>query len=66
MDRLPSSRRRWLSRGATALAAVLIFAAVSAPEYVAAWSAAKEKPIYCVQRDQKMVSLTFDAAWADV
>ena len=66
LDKLPPARRRAVSGIATIMAAVMIFAAVSAPEYIAAWSADREKPIYCVQRDQKMVSLTFDAAWADV
>ncbi len=28
-------------------------------------SAARELPIYCVQRDDKVVSLTFDASWGD-
>ena len=28
-------------------------------------SAARELPIYCVQRNDKVVSLTFDAAWGD-
>ena len=28
-------------------------------------SAARELPIYCVQRSDKVVSLTFDAAWGD-
>ena len=28
-------------------------------------SAAQEHPIYCVQRNDKVVSLTFDAAWGD-
>lgn len=26
---------------------------------------ARQLPIYCVQRDQKVVSLSFDAAWGD-
>ena len=28
-------------------------------------SAARELPIYCVQRSDKVVSLTFDASWGD-
>ena len=27
--------------------------------------AARELPIYCVQRSDKVVSLTFDASWGD-
>ena len=28
-------------------------------------AAARELPIYCVQRSDKVVSLTFDASWGD-
>ena len=26
----------------------------------------RQLPIYCVQRDQKLASVSFDAAWGDV
>lgn len=32
---------------------------------VALYPAEKKLPIYCVQTDKKVVSLTFDAAWGD-
>ena len=28
-------------------------------------AAARQLPIYCVQRDQKLVSISFDAAWGN-
>lgn len=47
------------------LAAILIFTAVNVPAVIAASSAARQLPIYCVQRDQKLVSISFDAAWGN-
>ena len=46
-------------------AAVLIFAVVCNPKVVGASAAARKLPVYCVQRDGKYVSLTFDAAWGN-
>lgn len=44
---------------------LIIFAAVCSPLAVKASVANRELPIYCVQRDDKCVSLTFDAAWGN-
>ena len=35
------------------------------PASVTTAATERQLPIYCVQRDQKMVSLTFDAAWGN-
>ena len=48
------------------LAAVAIFCAVNVPAAITAAGSARQLPIYCVQRDQKLVSISFDAAWGDV
>lgn len=56
-------RRRWLTLGAAVLAAAAIFAAVNYPAAVSASAATRQLPIYCVQRDQKVCSISFDAAW---
>ena len=45
--------------------AALMFSAVNLPAAVGAATTNRQLPIYCVQRDQKMVSLSFDAAWGD-
>ena len=45
--------------------AVLLFAVVNVPAVVNASGSARQLPIYCVQRDQKVVSISFDAAWGD-
>ena len=58
-------RRRYLAVVACVLAAVVMFWAVNHPAVVGASAANRQLPIYCVQRDQKMVSLSFDAAWGD-
>ena len=48
-----------------AVAAAVMFGVVNHPAIVGASAATRELPIYCVQRDQKMASLTFDAAWGN-
>ena len=50
---------------ACVLAAGLMFAAVNSPLTVGAAAAKRQLPIYCVQRDQKMISISFDAAWGN-
>ena len=59
-------KRRWLTLGAAALCAAAIFCAVSVPAAVSASVATRQLPIYCVERDQKVCSISFDAAWGDV
>ena len=58
-------RRRTLTIGAALLAAAAIFTAVNAPAAVRASVATRQLPIYCVERDQKVCSISFDAAWGD-
>ena len=49
------------------MAAVAAMAAVvNFPSAVMTSAATRQLPIYCVERDQKMVSISFDAAWGDV
>ena len=55
--------RRWLTLSAGALCAAAIFCAVSVPAAVSASVATRQLPIYCVERDQKVCSISFDAAW---
>ena len=62
--RRPRNRRLLGFLGALG-AAVLIFAVVCNPKVVGASAAARKLPVYCVQRDGKYVSLTFDAAWGN-
>lgn len=53
----------------SALAGVALSAAVflvaTMPTAVSASSTERQLPIYCVNRDQKMCSISFDAAWGD-
>ena len=56
-------RRKTLTVGAALLAAAAIFGAVNAPAAVQASVATRQLPIYCVERDQKVCSISFDAAW---
>ena len=45
--------------------AVLLFAVVNAPAAINTSSAARQLPIYCVEKDYKVASLSFDAAWGN-
>ena len=56
--------RRRLAALGCALAAVAMFAAVNSPAVVAS-ATKRQLPIYCVQRDQKMLAISFDAAWGN-
>lgn len=57
--------RRLMGSIALVLAVAAIFWAVNSPAIVGASAASRELPIYCVKRDNKAVSLTFDAAWGN-
>lgn len=43
----------------------IIFWSVNSPAIVGVSAAEKELPIYCVQREDKTVALSFDAAWGN-
>ena len=58
-------RRRSLSLLACAVVACLMFCVINYPAAVDASAATRQLPIYCVQRDQKLVSISFDAAWGN-
>ncbi len=45
------------------LAAAAMFWAVNSPLVVGAAATQRQLPIYCVKRDQKMIAISFDAAW---
>jgi len=47
------------------LVVVLIFWAVNSPAIVGVSASKRELPVYCVQRDDKVVALSFDAAWGN-
>ena len=58
-------RRSALSLLACGVAACAMFCVVNYPAAVDASASARQLPIYCVQRDQKMASVSFDAAWGN-
>lgn len=55
----------WLKAVACLCLAAAIFYVVNYPAAVGTASASRQLPIYCVQRDQKLVSISFDAAWGN-
>ncbi len=58
-------RRKRLSILAGVLITGLMIGVVNHPALVGATATSRQLPIYCVQRDQKLASLTFDAAWGN-
>lgn len=57
--------RRVISGIGLVLVVILIFWVVSSPAIVGASSTTRQLPVYSVQRDDKVVALSFDAAWGN-
>ena len=57
--------RRFPYAAGSILLVILIFLISGTPAFISTSKAAKKLPIYCVQRDDKCVSLTFDATWGN-
>ena len=58
-------RRRKLTAAALLLVVVAILYTVTNPAVVGVSAGVRELPVYSVERDNKVVSLTFDAAWGN-
>ncbi len=58
-------KRRWLTAAACLALAAALIGLVNHPAIVGAASTTRQLPIYCVQRDQKVVAISFDAAWGN-
>ena len=58
-------RKRHLVLAAGLMLALTIFWAVNAPSAVTASVATRQLPIYCVDRSDNMVAISFDAAWGN-
>ena len=58
-------KRKIFTIAACLLAACAMFYIVYHPAVVGAAATTRQLPIYCVQRDQKMLSISFDAAWGN-
>ena len=58
-------KKKWWSAAACFGLAAVIFYVVNYPAAVGVSASTRQLPIYCVQRDQKMVSISFDAAWGN-
>ena len=65
MKQIPFRLRTGLSGAAFVVLAALILWAVHQPRLVGASVTQRELPIYRVQRSEKIVSLSFDAAWGN-
>ena len=59
-------RRKVLVAVGCLAAAFLMCWVAASPKAVGVAATDRQLPIYCVRRDQKVVSLTFGAAWGDV
>ena len=58
-------KRKILAAAGCLAVAVAMFVTVNHPAVVGGAASERELPIYCVERDQKMLSISFDAAWGD-
>ena len=58
-------RRSWWTAALCLILAAAMFYVVNYPAAVGVSAAARQLPIYCVQRDQKLLSISFDAAWGN-
>ena len=58
-------RRRLVVAGVCLLAAALMLTVVNSPAVVGAAATTRQLPIYCVQKDYKVLSISFDAAWGN-
>ena len=58
-------RRRHLVALLGVVLVLAIFAAVNAPAAVIASASTRQLPIYCVDRSDNLVSISFDAAWGN-
>ena len=58
-------RKKWWTALTCLCVAAVMFYVVNYPAAIGASSAARQLPIYCVQRDQKLVAISFDAAWGN-
>jgi len=59
-------RKRHLVLAAGTILALVIFCTVNMPAAVTASVATRQLPIYCVDRSDNMVAISFDAAWGEV
>ncbi len=58
-------RKRPLAVLGCLAAAAMMFLAVGNPTVVGAAATTRQLPIYCVQKDYKVLSISFDAAWGN-
>lgn len=58
-------KKRWWSAALCLCLAAAMLYVVNYPPAVGAAATSRQLPIYCVQRDQKMLSISFDAAWGN-
>ncbi len=58
-------KRKIISLLSMIVAVIIIFSVVNSPLAITASKTDRKLPVYCVKRDDKAVSLTFDAAWGN-
>ena len=58
-------RKVLAAAGCLAAALVMCWTAVAGPRVVGAAATERQLPIYCVQKDYKVLSISFDAAWGN-
>ena len=64
-EKILMKRKGVLSGIALVVSVVLIFWLVNSPAIVGVSASKRELPVYCVKRDDKVVAISFDAAWGN-
>lgn len=65
-QRLPIQEKRAMVSLVCFLAIIALSLFINNPAIVGVTATERELPIYCVQRDNKCASLSFDAAWGNI
>ena len=63
--KLMNKHRKTLSALAMLAAVVIIFGVVNSPTLVGVSASSRQLPVYCVQRDDRTIAISFDAAWGN-
>ena len=61
----PARRRGMISAAALAILIAMTVWTARRPEIVAAISPTRQLPVYCVERTDKKIAISFDAAWGN-
>ena len=65
MERFWNHHKPWLLSTIAFILGMTIFYTTSSGQAILTASVDRQLPVYCVQKESKVISLTFDAAWGN-